>query len=368
MSSELSGAIAKRQAEPDTAPTMAAFGPPDQVRILQTIGLDPRDPRAHAVVAVAERYALDPVLGHLLILPKSNRPYITVDGYRHIALRSGQLDGIEVVDGPRRDPQEREWVCKVAVWRKDMSRAFIFPGRAEASRDNGPEMAIARAERRALKRAFAVTIPSEFADDEDDHRPPAVVMQPPDTSPDNSRVPPVDPPAAAQPDPIGPRQLQAVQAMFSDAGIKDRAERLAMLSDLTGRKITSAKNLTAAEATAILDGGGLVAADQQPADDTPPPGEPVDAEIIDDPDDPDDPAERQADDRPATQDQRKQVITAFKQAGVTSRPLVLAQLTEWTRRAINRTDELTEAEALDAINRAGQLPPPADDTSTEGDQ
>lgn len=146
-----------------------AFGAIDEVKILKMIGLNPADPRAHAVVAVARRYALDPVLGHIEVLKDSSRPYITRDGYLHIAHRSRMLDGLEVVDGPRREGSE--FVCRVAVYRKDMSRPFIYPGRAAVGRDNAPEMSLARAERRALKRAFAVTVPHDFGDD-DEERPP----------------------------------------------------------------------------------------------------------------------------------------------------------------------------------------------------
>lgn len=345
MSEELSKAIARREPEADTTTALEAFGPPDQVRILQIIGLDPRDPRAHAVVAVAERYALDPVLGHLLILPKSNRPYITRDGYLHIAHRTGQLDGIEVIDGPRRDAEEREWVCKVAVYRKDMSRPFIFPGRAEIGRDNGPEMALARAERRALRRAFAITLPDAFAEDEYDSRP-APVMMPP-VAPNG--VPAVPEQPAAGPEPIGKTQLTAVQAGFTDIGVSDRTQRLALLSEWTGRKVTSAKNLTAEEASTVLDRLAERRGDQA-----------EDAEVIEDPEPPNEPEGRaheqdEATDRPATKEQRNKVLAALKQAGITGKDDVLNALSGWTGRDIAKTDQLTESEALSILNNAAAL-------------
>ncbi|MCL2582950.1 MAG: hypothetical protein FWE35_10880 [Streptosporangiales bacterium] len=332
-SEELRQAIDRRKTDVATAPTptaMGAFGPPDQVTILKTIGLNPADPRAHAVVAVAERYGLDPVLGHLLILPKSNRPYITRDGYNHIAHGSGQLDGIEVVDGPRRDTAEREWVCQVAVYRKDMSRPFIFPGRAELGLDNGPEMALARAERRALKRAFAVTLPSAFTDDENDTRPP-LTAQPPVAAP--------EPAPDAEPDPIEKNQLTALQARFKELGITDRAERLRLISEWAGRKVTSAKALSADEARTVLAHLGERAADQA-----------EEAEVVDEAE----PA-AEVEDRPATNDQRVQVINAFSAAGIDAKDRIRDLLSDWTGRRIDRTDQLTESEALQAIDRAAAL-------------
>ena len=257
---------------PQPAPT-AGFGTVDRERVLAIIGLNPRDPKAHAVVAVAERYGLDPVLGHIQIISTSRMPYISRDGYLHIAHRSGQLDGIEVVDGPRREGAE--WVATVAVWRKDMSRAFTYPGRAEVGRDNAPEMALARAERRALKRAFAVTPGALFADDEYDTAPRGIVEPPavpagtpaPQPDPDQAAAPAPEPPHAPPPATPSPEpaeaddetnlasreQLTAIHAAFRAVGITDRTERLTITRHVIGRQIASAKDLWRAEAGAVLD-------------------------------------------------------------------------------------------------------------------
>jgi hypothetical protein len=267
--------VAAKRAEIDHAPAplpapTAGFGGVNRERVLQIVGLDPRDPKAHAVVAVAERYQLDPVLGHVQILGNSRMPYVTRDGFLHIAHRSGQLDGIEVVDGPRRDGSE--WVATVAVYRKDMSRPFTYPGRAELGRDNGPEMALARAERRALKRAFAVTLPGEFAEDEHDPRSAAPPAQPDPPSGDPQPVaqPPVIE-SAAEPDPfdkpINAKQMRAMHAAFRQAGITDRAERLATASGFIGRDITTANELTVSEAATVLSRLAELEHDNQPHDD-----------------------------------------------------------------------------------------------------
>jgi len=272
--------------------TTAAFGPVDKERVLSLIGLNPRDPKAHAVVAVAERYGLDPVLGHIMILPKGSLPYVTRDGFLHIAHRSGQLDGIEVVDGPRREGNE--WVAQVAVYRKDMSHPFIYPGRADIG-GNGPEMAIARAERRALRRAFAVTLPHVFADDELDPRaavsepvrqsaapygsdprdltPPRVVdvelPEPAATAPGTTHTAEPDDPATDVRE-IAKWQMRALQGGFKTAGIPDRDERLALTSEWIGRDVGSASDLTYLEAGTVLE---RLAEMNSPMDDPAEPGD-----------------------------------------------------------------------------------------------
>jgi len=123
--------------------------------IAKYIGLDPRDERSHAVVAVCERYGLDPVLKHIIVLPKGGA-YITRDGYLHIAHKSGQLDGI-VLEEQGTDDGEH-WAI-VAVYRKDMSHPFRYRGRYSMTGHNkqyGPEMAVKNAEVQALRRAFDV--------------------------------------------------------------------------------------------------------------------------------------------------------------------------------------------------------------------
>ena len=76
----------------ELAPPNAPFAP-NQQAIAQYLGLNPNDAKSHAVVAVCERYELDPVLKHVIVIPKGG-VYITRDGLLHIAHRSGQLDGI----------------------------------------------------------------------------------------------------------------------------------------------------------------------------------------------------------------------------------------------------------------------------------
>jgi hypothetical protein len=262
------------KSRPSPVDNMSTFGAEDQEKILRLIGLDPRDPKAHAVVAVARRYELDPVLGHIAIISTSKMPYITRDGYLAIAHRSGQLDGIEVLDGPER--ANAEWHTRVAVYRKDMSHPFIYPGRADVGRDNGPEMAIARAERRALRRAFAVTLPREFGDDEGTGDTAAPVGNPAGMlAPEPRRAepePPVEPrtaepvaevplPPEPDPEPPGPEPIRSIdqRAIFAScqrlglavSGTRDK--RLKLFADIVGHAVESTNDLTHMEARLVIN-------------------------------------------------------------------------------------------------------------------
>ncbi len=124
--------------------------------ILRELRLNPADPKTRAVLYICDRYDLDPVLKHVVLV--DGKPYITRDGLLHVAHRSGQLDGIEVVTDPH--IVEDTWMCKVAVYRKDMSHPFAFTGRYPTKGGNqkyAPEMALKTAEVMALRRAFDVT-------------------------------------------------------------------------------------------------------------------------------------------------------------------------------------------------------------------
>lgn len=139
--------------------------------VLRYLGLDRRNPATVAMVLLAERYGLDPLLGHISLIKTSEgpKPYITRDGMLDIAHRSGVFDGMETV---REHDGETGWGRTVSVWRKDMSHPFTYSGGCgkqehAAKRGNGPEMALARAERRALKRAFRIATSDEVAGDDD---------------------------------------------------------------------------------------------------------------------------------------------------------------------------------------------------------
>lgn len=127
----------------------------DRMAILQTLKLNPNDPKTQALLLVCDRYGLDPVLKHMVLV--DGNPYVTRDGLLHVAHTSKQFDGIEVLS---EDEDTTHWKAKVAVYRKDMTRPIAYTGRYPKSGSNkkyGPEMAVKTAEVAALRRAFSVT-------------------------------------------------------------------------------------------------------------------------------------------------------------------------------------------------------------------
>lgn len=126
----------------------------DHNAVLRALGIDARDPNAQALLLTCERYGLDPILKHMILI--QNRPYVTRDGLLHVAHRSGQFDGIEVLD---QGETSTHFTARVAVYRKDMGRPFTYIGRYPkngSNRQYGPEMAVKTAECMSLRRAFNV--------------------------------------------------------------------------------------------------------------------------------------------------------------------------------------------------------------------
>ncbi len=128
----------------------------DREAVLRSLNLNPSDPKTQALLLVCERYGLDPLLKHMILI--QGNPYVTRDGYLAIAHRSGQFDGMEVLE---QGEDKTHYTARVAVYRKDMRRPFTYIGRFPKSKnmakDYGPEMAIKVAEVQALRRAFNVT-------------------------------------------------------------------------------------------------------------------------------------------------------------------------------------------------------------------
>jgi len=129
-----------------------------RLAILKAVGLDRVPPEQRDLaLAIAKRYDLDLMLKHLVLV--DGRPYITRDALLHIAHRSGQFDGLEVSE-PVLDGDY--WRSTATVYRKDMSKPFVYPGRYPVKGGNArfaPEMAIKVAEVMALRRAFDVSAP-----------------------------------------------------------------------------------------------------------------------------------------------------------------------------------------------------------------
>jgi len=145
-----------------TAPVAVSTVPEDQLQqaLLSAVGFDKLSPaQRELALAIARAYGLDPMLRHLVIV--EGKPYITRDGLLHVAHKSGVFDGIEV-DQPELDADGKYWRTWATVYRKDMSRAFRYPGRYPATGGNArynEEMCIKGAEVMTLRRAFDVAAP-----------------------------------------------------------------------------------------------------------------------------------------------------------------------------------------------------------------
>ena len=125
--------------------------------ILRAVGIDNANPVHQAALLSAQKYGLDPLLKHIIVIPGAGL-YVTRDGWLAVAHSSGKFDGIEVLEtGTTPD----HWWARVSVWRKDMSRAFTYVGRYPKKGGNakyGPEMAVKVAEVAALRRAFPLPV------------------------------------------------------------------------------------------------------------------------------------------------------------------------------------------------------------------
>jgi hypothetical protein len=143
----------------------------DHAAVLRAVNLNASDPKAQSLLLICDRYGLDPLLKHVVLIQGSI--YVTRDGLLAVAHRSGQLDGI-VVDEQGSD--QTHHVATVSVYRKDMRHPFKYVGRYPKSGGNkayGPEMAVKCAEVMALRRAFNVSLCAreEMWDKEADHVP-----------------------------------------------------------------------------------------------------------------------------------------------------------------------------------------------------
>lgn len=248
--------IATTERPENVASTVAV----DPGKVLSYLGLNPADPKSQAVVAVAQRYDLDPVLKHVIVIPKGG-VYITRDGLLHVAHRSGRLDGIVVEQEPTLSEDGREWVARVSVYRKDMSHPFTFPGRYPVqgmNREYAQEMSLKAAEAHALRRAFDVTgIPAY-----DEQRPEpeprtgglgaVLAHQTSGAEPVHEGSEPGEPSAS---EPLllntSSKLAKAMYASINGLGIADD-ERLPFITSVIDRQIGSTKEMTEDEARAVL--------------------------------------------------------------------------------------------------------------------
>ena len=138
--------------------------------------LDPAQKKLLAAVAVT--YGLDPLLGELSIF--QGRPYVSIDGRYRKAQETGQLDGVE--SRPATKDERADWEIadgdyffRAEVWRKGTRHPFVGWGRVRKEETAAPKsgaagfrpletnpqrMAEKRAEAQALRKAFAIPLPS----------------------------------------------------------------------------------------------------------------------------------------------------------------------------------------------------------------
>lgn len=243
---------------------MGAFDAAD-AQLIQYLGLNPNDARSRAVVAVCRRYDFDPLLKHVIVIPKGG-VYVTRDGLLNAAHRSGQFDGMVVEQDPTFDPETQEWVAKVTVYRKDMRHGFTYPGRYPASGGNkqyAPEMALKCAEAHALRRAFDITgLPTldEQRPAEQSKATPTVSVASfqaqPEPAPASEPAPVADEPVDAEvdepePKPLTDRTRKRMFALFSERGIADD-EQLPGINNLLGTAYTSRADLTEDDAARVI--------------------------------------------------------------------------------------------------------------------
>lgn len=263
----------------------------DAERVITLLGLNPRDPKTQAMVAVCQRYAFDPLLKHVVVIPQGG-VYVTRDGLLHAAHRSGVFDGMVLESGP--DLVDGEWRAVVSVYRKDMSHPFTFPGRYSASGGNrkyAPEMAIKVAECMALRRAFDVSglgvqeeyeagNPPQQYDEPRGNVVSTVTVERLSTTPDDDAwaTPPIASPAtttagevAASPaqaevarrsrlnEPDGAPTQAQTRMMFAllkadDGKARPREESLAIIAGILGREVASSSELSKADVSAVIEG------------------------------------------------------------------------------------------------------------------
>jgi hypothetical protein len=161
----------------EQAGTSLAQFTPDPERAMLALGLHPNNPLTHAALLLANTYGLDPLLGHIKIIPgKGSQPatiWIPRDGYLFKALQHPQWAGMDLLeedDGG--GPPDGIYFCRVVCRRKGHpdveGRAWYKwkQGKAGGGHyidEHADEMCLQRAERRALRRQFPLSIFPELA-------------------------------------------------------------------------------------------------------------------------------------------------------------------------------------------------------------
>lgn len=229
--------------------------------VLRYLGLDPRNVETQALVLLCRRYRLDPLLGHANVIGTKNgfRPYITRDGMLEIAHRSGHFDGM-TTDEERRSSTGDGWTAYVSVWRDDMKHPFRYGAQckddeAQARQGNGPEMALARAERRALRRAFNIPAYDEEADTDIDVRERDGLSAVTNSAELRERSAAGSEPVtdtSSEPRPLSDETRDDIRTVFEELGITSAPEQLARAASAIGRELNAPGSMTEDEGEQLL--------------------------------------------------------------------------------------------------------------------
>jgi len=226
-------------------------------KALRYLGLHPENPATWVLAALSRKYDLDPLLNEVAVIQTKQglRPYITRDGLLSIAHRSGQFDGMTTDD---LHEGEHGWGATVTVWRKDMSHGFTYSAgcgkhEPQAQQGHGPEMALARAERRALHRAF--NVPTTGGDWD---APPDVEHEPPYSgapAPQEAAI--ARSPAEQRATFIAPTNDQTAEIvrLFQALGVASpeyRQTRLDLIREATEREVTTTAELDREDCAVLI--------------------------------------------------------------------------------------------------------------------
>lgn len=225
-------------------------------------------------LAICQKYNLDPLLRHLVLIPSKVKdkngnyierytPYITRDGLLHVAHCSGQFDGIEVTFGK----DEFGEYAEAQVFRKDMKHPFkyrIYKKEYEnglgAWKTHPMSMLTKTAEVFALRRAFdvALTPVEEMGIEENDYytipisNVEVVIKESENAEQKHVENHVEQKPAeqSAEPKMISDNQRKAIHFLINKYNIS-KEEYLNILKENFNKE--SSKELTFVEASALID-------------------------------------------------------------------------------------------------------------------
>ena len=152
--------------------------PDDQLEVLRELGLRPEDVKARTLLAVAQRYGLDPLRNEVMLIDtqQGRKVYIPKDGYLTLARRTGELAGIETEVYRSEDDKRPRTSATAKVTRLqsfateyDSKPCVYSAGGTVLDAEKRPAkyaaaLAQTRALRRALSYGFSDVLPDPEAD------------------------------------------------------------------------------------------------------------------------------------------------------------------------------------------------------------